>query len=148
MSQSAAPDGWSRFSLFMLVVQGRALVLRCWKWDDRKSKTNKQAKTHKTKQKNTVLFSVHTNVPRQKHAFLTFAFSRPLLSQLPVKNQAGDGRPMQSHLNTESSVLQYQAGKWGLHNGYNRNVLATNEIDSKHKPLPLQTPRYSYKMKT
>lgn len=55
---------------------------------------------------------------------------------------------MQSHSNTESSVLQYQAGEWGPDNGYNRKVLTTNEIDSKHKPLPLQSPGYSYKMKT
>lgn len=32
-----------------------------------------------------VLFCFCTHVPRQKHAFLTFAFSRPLLSELPVK---------------------------------------------------------------
>ena len=95
--------------------------------------------------KKTVLFSFCTNVPRQKPAFLTFAFSRPLLSWLPVKNPASDGRPMRSHLNTESSVLQYQAGEWGPDNRYNRKVLISNDIDSKHKPLPLQSPAMATK---
>lgn len=47
--------------------------------------------------KKTLLFSFCTKVPRQKQAFLTFAFSRPWLSQLPVKKRASDGRPTRSH---------------------------------------------------
>ena len=55
-------------------VQGRVLVLYC---KNRVAETNKRDSI--------VLFCFCTHVPRQKHAFLTFAFSRPLLSELPVK---------------------------------------------------------------
>lgn len=46
---------------------------------------------------------------------------------------------MRSHSNTESSVLQYQAGERGPDNRYNRKALTPNEIDSK---LQIAEPRH------
>lgn len=125
-------------SLLMPRVQGRVLVLYY------KSRVAETSKTDSI-----VLLCFCTHVPRQKHAFLTFAFSRPLLSELPVKkNQASDGRPMLSHQNTESCIIQYQAEKWGPDNRNNRKILTPKEINKSGRPSPLQSPGYVYKTKT
>ena len=55
---------------------------------------------------------------------------------------------MQSHQNTESCVLQYQAGKWGPDNRYNRKVLTPKEIDSKRRAITIAEPRLRLQNKT